>query len=93
MFIADHFNGMSDIRLKTRMLRTLIRDHLPDENRPFPSSSELAAVLSRVKTYGLLSERFSSPDPNPKILEAWRSAVDEWVDRLISLISSNMVSN
>ncbi|XP_020247498.1 proline-, glutamic acid- and leucine-rich protein 1 isoform X2 [Asparagus officinalis] len=90
MSIADHFSGMNDPRLKPRMLQSLIRDHLPDDRRPFPSSSELASVLSHVKTHGLLSERDPNPDPNPKIAEAWRSTVDEWVDRLLSLVSSNM---
>ncbi|XP_039124544.1 proline-, glutamic acid- and leucine-rich protein 1 [Dioscorea cayenensis subsp. rotundata] len=86
----DYLDGMNDVRLKPRLLRSLLRDRLPDEKQLSPGPSELATVLCDVKTYGLLSERAPGPAADPKLMESWKLAVDEWVDRLMSLISSKM---
>lgn len=86
---VGHFNGVNDVRLKIEMLRSIISEHLPKDNRLFWSLSELPSILSHVKIHMLLSEQ----DTNPEVMEDWRSTVDEWVDRLISLISSSMVRN
>ncbi|KAJ6791869.1 proline-, glutamic acid- and leucine-rich protein 1 isoform X2 [Iris pallida] len=89
MTTSDYVNGMNDPRLRPRILRSVARDLLPDDKRPFPSSSELSLILSYVKTHGILTERHSQPSDR-KLIDGWRSAVDEWVDRLLSLVSSNM---
>ncbi|XP_008807711.2 proline-, glutamic acid- and leucine-rich protein 1 [Phoenix dactylifera] len=89
MAAMDFLKGMNDYRLRPRMLRSLVRDRLPDEKRPFPSPAELSSILAYVKTHGLLSERLADPSDG-KLIEAWRSAVDAWVDRLLLLVSSNM---
>ncbi|XP_020594818.1 uncharacterized protein LOC110034921, partial [Phalaenopsis equestris] len=86
--VAEFVSGMDDCRLKPQMLRSVVRDGLPDEKRPFPRTAELAAVLSRVRTHGLLSESYSDT-AGRKLIEAWRSAVDTWVERIVSLASSS----
>ncbi|XP_020683452.1 proline-, glutamic acid- and leucine-rich protein 1-like [Dendrobium catenatum] len=78
---------MDDCCLKPPMLRSVVRDRLPDEKRPF-RLAELTAVLSHVRTHGLLFERH--PDiTERKLVEAWRSAVDGWVERVLSLASNS----
>ncbi|WOL18805.1 proline-, glutamic acid- and leucine-rich protein 1 [Canna indica] len=89
MAVTDYLEGMSDPRLKPRLLRSLVRDRLPEENRPDPGPSELSSILASVKTQGLLSERVFDPS-DTKLVEAWRTAVDAWVERLLSLVSSIM---
>ncbi|XP_010939528.1 uncharacterized protein [Elaeis guineensis] len=89
MAVTDFLEGMNDYRLRPRMLRSLVRDRLPDEKRPFSSPAELSSVLAYVKTHGLLSERLADSSDG-KLIEAWRSAVDAWVDRILFLVSSNM---
>ncbi|KAG1366435.1 proline-, glutamic acid- and leucine-rich protein 1 [Cocos nucifera] len=89
MAVTDFLEGMNDYRLRPRMLRSLVRDRLPDEKRPFPSPAELSSILAYVKTHGLLSERLADSSDG-KLIEAWKSAVDAWVDRVLFLVSSNM---
>ncbi|KAL0919984.1 hypothetical protein M5K25_009080 [Dendrobium thyrsiflorum] len=84
---AEFFSGMDDCCLKPPMLRSVVRDRLPDEKRPF-RVVELTAVLSHVRTHGLLFERHSDI-ADRKLVEAWRSAVDGWVERVLSLASSS----
>ncbi|XP_072960593.1 uncharacterized protein [Typha angustifolia] len=91
MAASDFLGGINDIRLKPRLLRSLVRDRLPgaDEKHPFPNPSELSSILASIKTHGFLSEDIPDP-PNEKLAEAWRSAFDAWVDRVLSLVSSAM---
>ncbi|KAJ0988331.1 hypothetical protein J5N97_006687 [Dioscorea zingiberensis] len=90
MAATGYLDGMNDVRLRPRLLRSILRDRLPDEKQLSSGPSELATVLSDVKTYGLLSERLAGSAPDSKLMESWKSAVDEWVDRVLSLISSRM---
>lgn len=91
MAVTDFLEGMNDYRLRPRMLRSLVRDRLPDEKRPLPSPADLSSILAYVKTHGLLSESLADSSDG-KLIEAWRSAVDAWVDRVLFLVSSNMVA-
>lgn len=93
MAAFDHVRNMHDIALKPRLLRSLIREHLPDEKHPFKGPPELSHVVSTVKTHRLLSESLAGVESaDPKAAEGWKAAVDAWVDRVLSLASSNMVN-
>ncbi|KAG0477926.1 hypothetical protein HPP92_012645 [Vanilla planifolia] len=85
---SELFSGMNDYRLKSRILRSVVRDRLPDDKRTFPSSTELASVLSIVRKQGLLSE-LCLDNAESKLSETWAAAVDGWVDRVLSLASSS----
>ncbi|KAF8390224.1 hypothetical protein HHK36_024749 [Tetracentron sinense] len=89
MAAFEHFENMYDVRLKPRLLRSLIKDHLPDEKHPFSSPSELSNVVSTIKTHGLLSESFEE-SVDRKQIDKWKSTVDAWVERLLLLASSKM---
>ncbi|OVA09040.1 hypothetical protein BVC80_9097g108 [Macleaya cordata] len=89
MAVYEFHMNMHDIRLKPRLLRSLIKDHLPDEKHPIPSPTELSNVVSTIKTHGLLSECFREP-VDEKQMDKWKSTVDSWVDRLLLLVSSKM---
>ncbi|XP_043704243.1 proline-, glutamic acid- and leucine-rich protein 1 [Telopea speciosissima] len=84
-----HVQNMYDISLKPRLLRSLMRDYLPDEKRPSPSPSKLSDVVSAIKTHGLLLESFRESD-DQKQIDKWKSAIDAWVERLLLLVSSKM---
>lgn len=93
----EFLEDANDARLKPRLLRSLLRDRLPDEKRPLPSPSQLTSILSLVRTHDLLSESLpqravaaEAPGPD-KLVRAWGAAVDAWVERCLSLSSSNMV--
>uniref|UniRef100_J3M5P5 Pre-rRNA-processing protein RIX1 N-terminal domain-containing protein n=1 Tax=Oryza brachyantha TaxID=4533 RepID=J3M5P5_ORYBR len=61
--------------------------------RPKPGGAlppaELATVLDAVRTHGLLTERLPGTH-DPKLAEAWRAAVDAWVERIGELVQSDM---
>lgn len=89
MAVFDFFENMHDSRLKPRLLKSLIKDRLPDDKQLFQAPHELAAVVSTIKTHALLSESFLEPC-DPKLVESWKLAMDTWVEHLLSLISSKM---
>ncbi|KAI8031839.1 Proline-, glutamic acid- and leucine-rich protein 1 [Camellia lanceoleosa] len=89
MAAFDHIRNMHDIALKPRLLRTLIREHMPDEKHPLKGPSELSHVVSMVKTHRLLSESLTADSTDPKVVESWKAAVDSWVNRVLMLASSN----
>ncbi|GFQ03160.1 hypothetical protein PHJA_002459800 [Phtheirospermum japonicum] len=81
--------GMYNVALKPKLLRSLLREYVPDERHPFSNPSELSYVVSTVKNHKLLSEW--APQPvEQDLVEAWKSAVDSWVNRLLTLASSNL---
>ncbi|GKV39759.1 hypothetical protein SLEP1_g47481 [Rubroshorea leprosula] len=86
----EHYKDMYDVKLKPRMLRTLIRKHLPDEKQPLHSSFELAKVVSTIQTHSLLSESFEEESTDQKLIQSWNSVIDDWVNRVLLLASSNM---
>lgn len=86
---SELVGGMDDCHLKPPMLRSVVRDRLPDEKRPFPSPADVAGVLSHVRAHGLLSEQ-QTDTTERKIVEDWRTAVDGWVEHIVSLASSKM---
>ncbi|TKY64039.1 Proline-, glutamic acid- and leucine-rich protein 1 [Spatholobus suberectus] len=89
MAAFDHFGNMYDVAFKPRLLLTLIKDHLPDETRPFSDPSELSKVVSLIKTHSLLTESFAE-STRPKQIEAWKSALASWLNRIFSLLSTTM---
>ncbi|OWM87648.1 hypothetical protein CDL15_Pgr022761 [Punica granatum] len=88
MAAFDCAGDMYDVALKPRLLRMLLRDHLPDEKRPFRDPAVLSRIISTVKTHKLLSESFGE-STDKKLVKDWRSAVAAWVDRVLMLASSN----
>ncbi|XVF41312.1 hypothetical protein PTKIN_Ptkin01aG0270500 [Pterospermum kingtungense] len=91
MATFDQFENMYDMRLKPVMLRCLIRQYLPDEKRPLSlnhTCSELPKLVSIVQTFRLLSES-ETHSVDQKLINTWRSAVDDWVNRLELLLSSD----
>ncbi|KAK4431127.1 hypothetical protein Salat_0874800 [Sesamum alatum] len=81
--------GMYDVALKPKLLRSLLREYVPDEKHPFSNPSELLYVVSTVKTHKLLSEWAPLP-LEQDLVDAWKSAVDSWVHRLLTLASSSL---
>lgn len=90
MAAFDHIKDMYDVALRPRLLRTLIRENVPDEKHPFGSPSKLSKVASMIKTHSLLAESYREPI-DQKQIDNWRAAIDSWVDRLLQLLSSDMV--
>ncbi|KAK4593338.1 hypothetical protein RGQ29_017452 [Quercus rubra] len=89
MAAFNYFKNMYDVDMKPRLLRTLIKERVPDDKHPFENPAELSTVVSLIKTHGLLSESFSK-STDQKLLDNWKSAVDSWVERVLLLVSNNM---
>ncbi|XP_030966472.1 uncharacterized protein LOC115987139 [Quercus lobata] len=89
MAAFNYFKNMYDVDMKPRLLRTLIKERVPDDKHPFENPAELSTVVSLIKTHGLLSESFSK-STDQKLVDNWKSAVDSWVERVLLLVSSNM---
>ncbi|MBA0694893.1 hypothetical protein Goari_005157, partial [Gossypium aridum] len=88
----DQLENMYDLGLKPVMLRSLIRQYLPAENHPLNlnnSCFELPSLVSIVQTHCLLSE-LDSQSIDPKLINTWKSAVDDWLGCLLSLLSSDL---
>ena len=82
-----HIKNMYDIRLKPRLLRSLVKDYLPEEFRhPIPSPHELSYLVETLKTFRLLSEAFPE-ECSSDVVENWTAAVDEWIERLLILVT------
>ena len=90
MAAFNYFKNMYDVDMKPRLLRTLIKERVPDDKHPFENPAELSTVVSLIKTHGLLSESFSK-STDQKLVDNWKSAVDSWVERVLLLVSNNMV--
>ncbi|KAL5231909.1 hypothetical protein ABZP36_030685 [Zizania latifolia] len=71
---------------KPQLLRAVVGERLPKPGSDLPPA-ELASILEAVRTHGLLDERLPGT-PNPKLAEAWRTAVDAWVERIGELMQS-----
>ncbi|GER40920.1 proline [Striga asiatica] len=89
MAALESEDGMCDVTMKPKLLRSLLREYVPDERHPFTNPSELSYVVSAVKTHKLLYEWVPQP-VKQDLVEAWKSAVDSWVHRLLTLASSNL---
>ncbi|MED6123205.1 hypothetical protein PIB30_046955 [Stylosanthes scabra] len=88
MSAFDFFGGVYDAAFKPRLLLSIVRDNLPDDKRPFSNhSSVVSKVVYLVKTHSLLSESFTD-SMDPKVVEAWKSAVSTWVERILELLDS-----
>ncbi|KAL5992129.1 hypothetical protein ACLOJK_013044 [Asimina triloba] len=90
MASSQYYQNMHDVRLKPRLLKSIIRDRLPDEKHPFRAHSDLSYIVSLLETHDLLSESFPDEAADLRLVESWKSTVDEWVERLLSLVSSKM---
>ena len=89
----DQLENMNDVAVKPPMLRSLIRQYVPDEKHPLSlnnSCFELPKLVSILQTYRLLSESHTH-SLDQKLINSWKSAVDDWVNRLELLLSSDMV--
>ncbi|KAK3156687.1 hypothetical protein QOZ80_2AG0110520 [Eleusine coracana subsp. coracana] len=83
-FLVD----LNDPWLKPRLLKALVAERLPQPGGSELPPAEVASVLNAVRTHGLLSERLPGHPPDPKLAEAWRAAVNAWVERLGAFVES-----
>ncbi|KAG2658055.1 hypothetical protein PVAP13_1KG167755 [Panicum virgatum] len=82
--------GFNDPWLKPRLLRAVVAERLPQPGGAELPPVELASVLGAVRTHGLLTEGLPDRAPeDPKLAEAWRAAVDSWVERVVALVESD----
>ncbi|OMO69918.1 Armadillo-like helical [Corchorus olitorius] len=83
--------SMDDVSLKPRMLRSLIKQYVPDEKPAlnFNITLQLPKLVSIIQTHRLLSES-STQSMDQKLIDSWKSAVDDWVNRFLLLLSSDM---
>ncbi|CAN6888964.1 hypothetical protein Bca4012_072090 [Brassica carinata] len=79
----ERFDDMCDNRLKPKILRNLLSDYVPNEKQPLVDFQSLSKVVSTISTHKLLSE-------DQKLQAKSKSAVDEWVERFLALVSSDM---
>ncbi|CAH8390660.1 unnamed protein product [Eruca vesicaria subsp. sativa] len=79
----ERFDDMCDLRLKPKILRNLLSEYVPNEKQPLVNFQSLSKVVSSISTHKLLSE-------DQKLQAKSKSAVDEWVERLFALVSSDM---
>ena len=88
----ERFDDMCDLRLKPKILRNLLSEYVPNEKQPLVDFQSLSKVVSTISTHKLLSESPSSSADQKKIqAKPSKSAVDDWVERLLALVSSDMV--
>ncbi|CAA2976575.1 Hypothetical predicted protein [Olea europaea subsp. europaea] len=71
--------------------------HLDDSLKPkllreSHSPSELMYIVSSIKTHKLHSE-WTPKSTDKKLIDEWKSVVDHWDNRLLTLTSSNMVNH
>ncbi|KAJ3686121.1 hypothetical protein LUZ61_015285 [Rhynchospora tenuis] len=95
---SDYYlaNGVNDIRLKPKLLRSLTRDldETGDARSRAFTGEELAKILEKIQVHGVLSEVLPEDcvgkKDEAKLRQEWRSAVDSWVERLMLLVSDKM---
>ncbi|XP_066317836.1 uncharacterized protein [Miscanthus floridulus] len=88
-FLGD----VNDPWLKPRLLRAVVTERLPQPGGGGAelSPTEVASILEAVRTHGLLTEDLPArgAPASPKLAEAWRAAVDAWVERVVALVESD----
>ncbi|XP_004249969.1 uncharacterized protein [Solanum lycopersicum] len=88
MAASDTIENMYDVALKPRLLRSLLKEYVPDLKHQFRNPSVLSYVVSAIKTHQLLSES-APPESDEKLIENWTAAVDSWINRVVGLASSD----
>ncbi|KAK6775338.1 hypothetical protein RDI58_026339 [Solanum bulbocastanum] len=88
MAASDTIENMYDVALKPRLLRSLLKEYVPDLKHQFRNPSVLSYVVSAIKTHQLLSES-APPESYEKLIENWTAAVDCWINRVVALASSD----
>ena len=86
----EALNGMYDARLRPLLLSSIISNHLPDDRQPPKPPSELSIVISMIRRHHLLSEPRLT-NPSPKSTDAYKIAIESWIERLNSMLQSTMV--
>ncbi|TVU32378.1 hypothetical protein EJB05_24107 [Eragrostis curvula] len=81
--------NFNDPWLKPRLLKALVAERLPQPGGAEVRPAEVASVLEAVRTHGLLTENLPGHPLEPKLAEAWRAAMDAWVERLGALVESD----
>ncbi|KAL9265924.1 Proline-, glutamic acid- and leucine-rich protein 1-like protein [Drosera capensis] len=95
MAAFERFSNVYDVVLKPRLLRTLLTEQVPDEDDRRSSlrdPSELSSLVSAVTVHKLLfdDELLATTNEKKKLVETWKSAIDDWVDRALKLVASDM---
>ncbi|TYH01013.1 hypothetical protein ES288_A09G023300v1 [Gossypium darwinii] len=83
------YQDVYDVKLKPKILEYLMNDQIPNENDHSPQQCDLQRVVNAINNLGLLSESLPEGTKNSKICEDWAIAVDSWVHRVLSLVSSS----
>lgn len=87
------YRDVYDVKLKPRILEYMMNDQIPNETDPSPQHCDLQRVVNAIRNLGLLSESLPELEANNSlIVQDWAIAVDSWVDRVLSLVSSPRVS-
>ncbi|XP_010478406.1 PREDICTED: proline-, glutamic acid- and leucine-rich protein 1-like isoform X1 [Camelina sativa] len=85
----ERFEDMCDSRLKPKILQNLLSEYVPNEKQPLTNFLVLSKVVSTISTHKLLTEPpLASIDQSHHGKS--KSAVDDWVNRLLALVSSDM---
>ncbi|XVF60510.1 hypothetical protein PTKIN_Ptkin08bG0053100 [Pterospermum kingtungense] len=82
------YRDVYDVKLKPRILEYLMNDQIPNEIDHSPQHCDLQRVVNAIRNLGLLSESLPEEAINSGIVQDWALAVDSWVDRVLSLVSS-----
>ncbi|KAL3676981.1 hypothetical protein R1sor_026929 [Riccia sorocarpa] len=84
--------NMYDLRLKHRLLHSIMMAHLPDEKQLPRSPAQLSIAVAAIRRHHLLSET-PAAGPTGKSGESRKSVVDTWVDHLLGLLCSTVAEN
>lgn len=98
MAFEDHaLHGMHDQGLRSRLLHAVMTNHLPDDKQVTIAPAQLSLVVASIRRHHLLWE--TAPQAvsglifmqGAKVLDASKGAVDAWMDKLLTLLSSTVV--
>ncbi|KAJ7519067.1 hypothetical protein O6H91_20G021200 [Diphasiastrum complanatum] len=95
MASEESVHNLYDLRLRPRLLQSIMATHLPDEKHLTKSPSQLSSAVSLIRRHRLLSESIAGGGSKAaslhggKSLEGRKSVVDAWVDRVSVLLSSH----
>lgn len=97
MAFEDPLHSMHDQALRPRLLYTVMGTHLPDDKQLPRAPGQLSVAVASIRRHHLLWE--SSPSgasglhflQGTKGLDSSKVAVDAWMEKLLSLLSSTVV--
>lgn len=91
-------HGMHDQGLRPRLLHAVMANHLPDDKQVTRAPAQLSLAVASIRRHHLLWE--TAPQAavsglifmqGSKVVDASKGAVDAWMDKLLTLLSSTVV--